>query len=291
MAASPQSDALAAQEGEEPALRLPPAGAESMEAGARRIGTVGDGHTGTGSQFLGNADFHCEPHDRRRQLVMPAIKRRSRVALDIVVREGARLARWAAATTPHVATAHVARGLGGPSAAGVCTEGTRNAQREKSARDRAPPRIAAFEGLTRAQRVIAGRLVDGQSLKQIALGLRRHRRTVADHVRELKRKTGSRTLPELVFRISTPHPRGAHAGSDERERRISNFARRHDLTATQAAVIRLILGGRTVAGVARSLGRDRGTVKVHIDAVRRRAGACTCVEIAALVGRQNGHAR
>lgn len=158
-------------------------------------------------------------------------------------------------------------------------------------RDRAPDRATSVYGLTRAQRAIARRLIEGQSLKQIAHGLRRHRRTIADHVRELKRKTGSRTLPELVFRLTTPRDRGAHGGSGDDEGRIWEFARRHDLSATQAVVLRLLLGGRTVAGVARSLGRDRGTVKLHIDAVRRKAGACTCLEIAALVGRQNGHAR
>jgi DNA-binding CsgD family transcriptional regulator len=145
-------------------------------------------------------------------------------------------------------------------------------------------------GLTSAQNTIARRLTDGQSLKQIAHELGRHRRTVADHVRELKRKTGSRTLPELVFRLSAPRAQGGNRASEDQARRICEFARRHALSATQAVVLGLLLRGGTVAGVARSLGRDRGTVKLHIDAVRRKAGACTCVEIAALVGRQSNHA-
>jgi len=171
--------------------------------------------------------------------------------------------------------------------AGVA-EGGRNSTR--TPRGNACARAASTYGLTPAQQAIVRYLMEGRSLKQIGHLRRRHRRTIADHVRELKRKTGSRTLVEMISRLCTAPGRKGSARVDL-DNRVCEFARRHKLTVTQAAVLKLLLGGKTIAGIARSLDRHPTTVKRHIEIVRRSAGGCTCIEVAVATLQQTGRAR
>jgi len=133
--------------------------------------------------------------------------------------------------------------------------------------------------------MIARRLAEGQSLKQIAIGLRRHRRTVGDHVQDLKRRTGSRTLPELVFRLATGRVGTARVGA-----LVCEFARRHRLTAMQATTIGLLVRGNTIRGIARHLGRSRSSAKTQLDTARHKAGAASCLELASAIASSNGSA-
>ena len=149
--------------------------------------------------------------------------------------------------------------------------------------------LAARYGLTPEQTEVAGRILEGATLKEIAHDLKRHRRTIADRVSRLKRKTGSRTLTQLVARFGAAVSNG-HGASDP-DLQLREFAVRHGFTVRQTTVVRLLVGGKTIPEVARCLRCHESTVKAHLDAVRRKAGARRCAEIAAAIAGPNGSVR
>jgi len=171
--------------------------------------------------------------------------------------------------------------------AGAVVSGIRTSDRKREPRrglaDAAAKRAASACRLTPMQAKIARHILEGRSLKQVAYALRLRRRTVEDHVAKLKRKTGSRTLVELVARLGA-------AGSgrkprNDTERCMCEFAKRHNLTVPQATVFRLLIDGKTIPEAARILGRHPNTVKEHLAVVRRKAGGCTCLDTAATLRR------
>jgi DNA-binding CsgD family transcriptional regulator len=147
-------------------------------------------------------------------------------------------------------------------------------------------RLAARYRLTPEQTDVAERILDGATLKEIEHDLGKHRRTIADLVSRLKRKTRSRTLVQLAARLGAAAKTGHGAG--DLETPIRRFAARHGLTGRQTHVLRLLVGGKTIPEVARSLTCAESTLRGHLGAVRRKTGARTCAEIAAAIASPNG---
>jgi DNA-binding CsgD family transcriptional regulator len=156
----------------------------------------------------------------------------------------------------------------------------REAHAERARLSAVIARAASAYGLTSAQQGVASLMLEGRPLKEISSMLDRHRRTVADHVRELKRKTGSRTCLELIVRLGAPPgwPAGERFDVDGC---VCGLARRHGFTAMQAAIVGMLFKGLTIVEAARSLGRHPRTVKFRVDAARRKIGADSCAELAA----------
>jgi DNA-binding CsgD family transcriptional regulator len=150
-------------------------------------------------------------------------------------------------------------------------------------------RIAARYGLTPEQTEVAGRILDGATLKEIAHDLKKHRRTIADRVSRLKRKTGSTTLAQLAARLGVATTNETCASDVDTP--LRDFAVRHGFTPRQTEVVGLLVGGKTIPEVARCLKCAETTVKGHLDAVRRKAGARRCAEIAAVIAGPNCNAR
>jgi len=74
----------------------------------------------------------------------------------------------------------------------------------------APSRLAT---LTPAERHVVAELAGGRAPKQIALEFGVSLATVRVHIKRAKRKTGARTLPELVALAAQEHPATARDGS------------------------------------------------------------------------------
>lgn len=160
---------------------------------------------------------------------------------------------------------------------GIGAASERAAERRRL--DRIVECAASAYGFTAAQRRIARLLLQGRSLKQIAQDLHLHRRTVSDHVRELRRKTGSRCCASVAVRICEAQSR-PEIRSRCLDACVLRFAQGHGLTTFQASIVGMVLHGHTAREIARLARRTPRAVRRHLDVVRRKAGLTTRLEIA-----------
>lgn len=125
--------------------------------------------------------------------------------------------------------------------------------------------------LTAAERQIVELLADGRSPKQAALDLHVSLATVRSWISAAKRKTGARTLPELVAL-------SVLAGLDDLNRSAvwepleQRSAERPQLTARQLEVVVLLADGHRVGGIAEILHVSASAVHRRMEAARARAG-------------------
>jgi DNA-binding NarL/FixJ family response regulator len=139
----------------------------------------------------------------------------------------------------------------------------------------------AFQ-FTSAQSKVVRHLLEGRCVKDIAAALARHPRTITDFRQRIRRKAESGPGVGLVLRLHEPWVRcrlGVARVNVEACARA--YARKYGLTSKQAAAVKTVLEGRTIAQAARDLGKHLGTVKASLQAARSKAAAEGRTELAA----------